>query len=72
VQTGGEILGAHFDRVACRIVTAWTVFPSAEAVRRYVGATLSRRQLASRVPAIEGPFRTRHVQAVFVADKRPD
>lgn len=69
LETGTELLRRCFHRVECRRIEAWTVFPTAEEARRYVAATISRAHLADRVPDFNEPFRTRHVQAVFVAEK---
>jgi SAM-dependent methyltransferase len=69
LENGTELLARYFPRVECRRVESATVFPDAEAVRRYVAATPSRAHLAARVPDFHHPLRARHAQAVFVADK---
>ena len=68
-ENGEQALSAHFARVERRDAQAEVIFPNAEAVRRYVGASIRRRHLADRVPDVEGPFRARSSQAVFVAWK---
>ncbi len=68
-DSGEEALHAHFARVDCRDVEAWTVFPDAEAIRRHLAATIRRRYLAGRVPEIAEPLRVRNHQVVFVAEK---
>jgi ubiquinone/menaquinone biosynthesis C-methylase UbiE len=68
MDSGIELLERYFERVECRTVEAFTVFPDAHAVRSYLAATITRGHLAERVPALEQPLRARHVQAVFVAD----
>jgi SAM-dependent methyltransferase len=69
VENGAEILGRHFTNVETRSGTGALVFPNAEEVRAYLGATITMHHLAHEVPPFEGPFRTQRTFAVFVCTK---
>lgn len=66
VENGAEILGRHFASVETRAGSGALVFPNAEEVRAYLGATITMHHLAHEVPPFEGPFRTQRTFAVFV------
>ncbi|MDX6512928.1 MAG: hypothetical protein QOE36_2432 [Gaiellaceae bacterium] len=68
--TGEELLWPVFTRVERREAVGTVVFPNAESVRRYIGATMLRAHLATKVPELDGPLRARSVHSVFVASKQ--
>lgn len=68
-ENGEDALRRHFARVERRDAQAEVIFPNAEALRRYVGASIRRRHLVDRVPDLDRPFRARSSQAVFVAEQ---
>lgn len=68
-QNGAEPLRRHFGRVERRDARGVVVFPDRAAIRRYVAASIRRRHLAGGVADLDGPFRARSTQAVFVAEK---
>jgi SAM-dependent methyltransferase len=63
-------LQPHFERVELRDASGDVCFPSSDAVREYVGASIRRSHLADSVPDISGPFLAHTSQAIFVAEKR--
>lgn len=67
-ENGAEALRRHFARVERRDADAVVVFPDREAVRRYVAATIRGSHLAESLPVLEGEFRARSSQSVFVAE----
>jgi SAM-dependent methyltransferase len=66
-ENGGMILGSAFDEVECRRVRGVVTFPDREEVRTYVSSTLTRADLASQLPAFDGPLVAHSDFAVFVA-----
>ena len=68
-ENGEAALRPHFARVERRDASGTVVFPDARTLREFVAVTVTRAHLAARVPAFEGPFRTRSAHVVFVADK---
>jgi SAM-dependent methyltransferase len=64
-----ESLQPFFSRIERRDVRGTLAFPDADAVRRYIGASISHKHLAERVPELTGPFEASVVTAVFVAEK---
>ena len=68
-RDGADRLRRHFERVEQRDAKGTVVFPSPQALRAYVAATITRSHLAERVPDFDGPFRARSRHSVFVAEK---
>jgi SAM-dependent methyltransferase len=68
-ENGEQSLLRHFAHVERRDVVGTTTFADREAARAYVAASVTRGELAERLPKFERPLVcTRHV-AVFVAEK---
>jgi SAM-dependent methyltransferase len=67
-ETGAGKLRRLFARVDRRDADAVVVFPDREAIRSYVSATIRGAHLADRVPELDGPYRARSSQSVFVAE----
>jgi SAM-dependent methyltransferase len=67
-DSGLKALRRHFPAVERHDVDGTVVFPSREAVRVYIAATIRGAELADRLPEFEGPFRARSAQSVFVAE----
>lgn len=65
---GEAALRLHFARVERRDALGTIVFPDAESIRTFVGASITRAHLASAVPEISEPFATSSTHAVFVAE----
>jgi SAM-dependent methyltransferase len=63
-------LEPHFERVEVRDASGEVCFPSSDAVREYVAASIRRSHLADSVPDLPGPFFAHTSQAVLVAEKR--
>jgi SAM-dependent methyltransferase len=68
-ENGQALLARRFGRVRRIAHSVPVVFPNAEEVRAYVASTLTRRELADRVPAFEGTFLAHGHHAVFVAEE---
>lgn len=66
---GADVLERHFPRVERRDAHGTVVFPTRDAIRRFVAATITRAHLSDRVPETDKPFRASTYHAVFVADK---
>ncbi len=66
---GDAVLRPHFASVERRDAFGAIVFPDADSIRAFVGATTARAHLASAVTEISEPFRTSSAHAVFVAEK---
>lgn len=66
---GDAVLRPHFASVERRDAFGAVVFPDADSLRAFVGATTARAHLASAVAEISEPFRTSSAHAVFVAEK---
>jgi len=45
------------------------VFPSSDAIRVFVAASMTRAHLSGKVPEITEPYAARYRHTVFVADK---
>jgi SAM-dependent methyltransferase len=67
-ENGGEQLARHFRRVDRRDATGTVVFRDREAVRAYVGASITRAHLADRLPELHEPLRATRAATVFVAE----
>jgi SAM-dependent methyltransferase len=70
VENGRRLLEEHFARVDVKQVEGTVTFADTDAVRAYVVSSITRRELASAVPELPGPFRAIRRNAVFVAEKR--
>jgi SAM-dependent methyltransferase len=69
-SNGAEQLERHFERVETREAEGIVVFPTAEDMREFVAATMTRAHLAAAVPqALEEPVEVRTHHTIFVADK---
>ena len=70
-DNGAAALEPHFATVVRHEANGTIVFPDAESMRTFVAATTTRSHLATKVPELTEPFRTRSTHTVFVADKAP-
>jgi SAM-dependent methyltransferase len=68
-ENGTEPLARHFGAVERRDFDVTITFPDHERARAYVAASITRRHLADRLPAFEGPLRCTARQTVFVASR---
>ena len=68
VENGAEQLARHFARVERRDSNGTVTFPDWEAARIYVAASVTRRDLADRLPRFEGPLVCSRIVSVFVAE----
>ena len=66
-ENGGAILGSAFENVECLSVRGAVTFPDREEVRTYIASTLTRSDLADRLPRFDGPLVANSDFAVFVA-----
>ena len=66
---GAEQLERHFASVEAREAEGVVVFPTAETMRTYVAANMTRAHLAASVTRFAEPVRARTHHTVFVADK---
>jgi SAM-dependent methyltransferase len=66
---GAAQLARYFARVEAREAEGVVVFPTPEAMQRYVAANMTRAHLAAAVPTFTEPVRARTHHTVFVADK---
>jgi SAM-dependent methyltransferase len=66
-ENGAELLQGHFAAVRSTPVRASVTFPDDVAVRRYVGASITRSRHAARVPPLIEPLRATVHQAIFIA-----
>lgn len=70
-DTGSAALEPYFAKVDRREANGTIVFSDTVAMRTFVAATTDRSHLATNVPELKEPFRTRAAHTVFVADKKP-
>lgn len=68
VENGAEQLARHFARVERRDANGTVTFPDWEAARTYVSASVTRRDLAGRLPRFEGLLVCSRIVSVFVAE----
>jgi SAM-dependent methyltransferase len=68
-SNGAAQLEPHFARVEGRDAEGVVVFPTADSMRRYVAANMTRAHLAAVVPEFDEPVRIRTNHTIFVADK---
>jgi len=71
VENGAEQLERHFACVERRDSNGTVTFPDWEAARTYVAASVTRRDLADRLPRFDGPLVCSRVVSVFVAETAP-
>jgi SAM-dependent methyltransferase len=67
-ENGGQILRRHFASVDRHDARGTVTFPDWEAARRYVGASITRRELAEELEPFEGPLVCSRHSVVFVAE----
>jgi len=68
-ENGARRLERRFGRVETREGQARITFTNAGEVRSYVAASVTRSELADRVPSFEGPLIAHGHYAVFVAEE---
>jgi SAM-dependent methyltransferase len=66
---GAAQLEPYFERVERRDCDGTVVFPTADDVRRFVAASMTRAHVGGKVPELEEPLRARSRHTVFVAEK---
>jgi SAM-dependent methyltransferase len=66
-ENGAELLGKHFAAVRSVPIRGSVTFLDADAVRRYVEASITRKHLAAGVPSLGEPLRATTHQAIFIA-----
>lgn len=66
---GKAQLEPHFARVERRDCDGTVVFPTTDALRRFVAASMTRAYLAANVPELTGPLRAGARHTIFVAEK---
>jgi SAM-dependent methyltransferase len=71
VENGAEQLAHHFARVGRRDANGTVTFPDWKAARMYVSASVTRRDLADRLPRFEGALVCSRIVSVFVAETAP-
>ena len=71
VENGAEQLARRFARVDRRESNGTVTFADWEAARAYVSASVTRRDLADRLPRFEGALVCSRVVSVFVAETAP-
>jgi SAM-dependent methyltransferase len=67
-ENGGPILRRHFASVERHDVRGTVTFPDWEAARSYVGASITRRELADELEPFEGPLVCSRYSVVFLAE----
>jgi ubiquinone/menaquinone biosynthesis C-methylase UbiE len=67
--TGAAQLEPYFARVEQRDCDGTVVFPSADHLRRFITASMTRAHLSADVPELTEPLRARSRHTVFVAEK---
>jgi SAM-dependent methyltransferase len=68
-ERGGDQLSSHFARVERRDADGAVTFPTADAIRRYLGSSERLAPYAERVPELSAPLVARRRPVVFVAEK---
>lgn len=66
---GAEQLTPYFVKIEVREAYGVVVFPTAESVRRFVAADMTRAHAAANVPEATEPVRARTHHTVFIAEK---
>ena len=68
VEEAGEHLSRHFSHVERRDAKGTITFPDWDAANAYVSASITRPDLADKLPRFEGPLVCSRLVAVFVAE----
>ena len=68
---GEELLRRHFDRVERTDTYGTVTSPDWQAVRAYIGASITRAELADELEPFEGPLVCARHSVVFVAEAAP-
>jgi SAM-dependent methyltransferase len=68
-ENGAAQLAPYFATVEQRNCDGVVVFPAADDLRRFIGASMSGAHLGDRVPELTEPLRARSRHTVFVAEK---
>ncbi len=66
---GAPQLAPYFATVERRDCDGWVVFPTADDVRRFISASMTRAHLSGKVPELPEPLRARSRHTVFIAEK---
>jgi ubiquinone/menaquinone biosynthesis C-methylase UbiE len=66
---GAAQLERHFAKVEAREANGVVIFPTAEALHRFVAADMTRAHVAANVRELTEPVRARTHHTVFVAEK---
>ncbi len=66
-ENGDAILGKSFEHVEVRLGRGVVTFPNREEVRIYISSTITRADLAERLPDFDGPLVAHSDSVVFVA-----
>jgi SAM-dependent methyltransferase len=67
-ENGAEQLARHFAHVERCDANGTVTFPDWDAARRYVENSITRRDLAARLPRFEGPLVCSRLVSVFIAE----
>ncbi len=70
-ENGAASLKRHFVNVQRHDVKPTVVFPNHAAARHYISSSVTRSDLAERLPPFDGPLRATRATALFVAEKAP-
>jgi len=69
-ESGSELLGPHFDRIAREDVDGTMEFADRAEVEAYVRASIAMSPFIANLPAVvDEPFVARRASSIFVADK---
>jgi len=68
-ETAEEPLRRHFASVERRDVVGSVTFADRDAVRGYIASSVAHKQLADRVPELDGPLVATRSNAIFIAEK---
>jgi SAM-dependent methyltransferase len=69
-ESGAELLGPHFDRIARADVDGTMQFADRAEVEAYVRASIAMSPFVANLPAVvDEPFVARRASSIFVADK---
>lgn len=68
-ESAGALLARHFPHVHRRNALGTVTIPTREDAHRYVSATVTRSELADRLPEDGWPLRATRSSCVFVAEK---
>lgn len=69
VENAEGQLRKHFTRVTRRDANGIVTFPDWEAADRYVSASVTRRDLAGKLPRFDGPLECSLIVSIFVAER---